>query len=88
MITARSSGGTSGDADVQRPSPTSRLSHAPIAARPYITERTVEAHVKQILQKLQLDANPSRTVASSPCSSIYGKTHRPPTPKTAYLPKR
>ena len=34
------------------------LSNHAIAARLYVTERTVEAHVKQIFQKLRLDANP------------------------------
>ena len=33
------------------------LSNRGIAARLYITERTVEAHVKQIFAKLQLDAS-------------------------------
>jgi DNA-binding NarL/FixJ family response regulator len=34
------------------------LSNKAIAARLFVTERTVEAHVKQILRKLHLDANP------------------------------
>ena len=34
------------------------LSNKAIAARLFVTERTVEAHVKQILLKLQLDVNP------------------------------
>jgi DNA-binding NarL/FixJ family response regulator len=34
------------------------LSNKAIAARLYVTERTVEAHVKQIFLKLKLDANP------------------------------
>jgi DNA-binding NarL/FixJ family response regulator len=34
------------------------LSNKAIAARLFVTERTVEAHVKQIFQKLRLDANP------------------------------
>jgi DNA-binding NarL/FixJ family response regulator len=34
------------------------LSNRAIAARLFVTERTVEAHVKQIFLKLQLDANP------------------------------
>ena len=46
-------------------SPSARYSHGSpkgcptraIAARLFVTERTVEAHVKQILQKLRLDAN-------------------------------
>jgi DNA-binding NarL/FixJ family response regulator len=33
------------------------LSNRAIAARLYVTERTIEAHVKQIFQKLRLDAN-------------------------------
>jgi DNA-binding NarL/FixJ family response regulator len=31
---------------------------APLAARLFVTERTVEAHVKQIFQKLGLRADP------------------------------
>jgi len=34
------------------------LSNKAIAARIFVTERTVEAHVKQILLKLHLDVNP------------------------------
>ncbi len=34
------------------------LSNKAIAARLFITERTIEAHVKQILLKLRLDTNP------------------------------
>ena len=34
------------------------LSNQAIAARLFVTERTVEAHVKQIFLKLRLDANP------------------------------
>jgi DNA-binding NarL/FixJ family response regulator len=34
------------------------LSNKPIAARLFVTERTVEAHVKQIFLKLHLNANP------------------------------
>jgi DNA-binding NarL/FixJ family response regulator len=34
------------------------LSNRAIAGRLYVTERTIEAHVKQIFQKLRLDANP------------------------------
>jgi DNA-binding NarL/FixJ family response regulator len=34
------------------------LSNKAIAARLFVTERTVEAHVKQILLKLRLDVNP------------------------------
>jgi DNA-binding NarL/FixJ family response regulator len=34
------------------------LSNRAIAARLFITERTVEQHVKQILQKLRLEVNP------------------------------
>jgi DNA-binding NarL/FixJ family response regulator len=34
------------------------LSNKAIAARLFVTERTVEAHVKQILVKLRLDVNP------------------------------
>ena len=34
------------------------LSNKAIAARLFVTERTVEAHVKQIFRKLHLDANP------------------------------
>jgi DNA-binding NarL/FixJ family response regulator len=34
------------------------LSNKAIASRLFVTERTVEAHVKQILRKLNLDANP------------------------------
>ena len=34
------------------------LSYRAIAARLFVTERTVEAHVKQIFAKLRLDANP------------------------------
>jgi DNA-binding NarL/FixJ family response regulator len=34
------------------------LSNKAIAARLYVTERTVEAHVKQIFLKLSLDTNP------------------------------
>ena len=34
------------------------LSNKAIASRLFVTERTVEAHVKQIFLKLQLDANP------------------------------
>lgn len=34
------------------------LSNGAIAARLFITPRTVEAHVKQVFQKLRLDANP------------------------------
>jgi DNA-binding NarL/FixJ family response regulator len=34
------------------------LSNKAIAARLFVTERTVEAHVKQIFLKLRLDANP------------------------------
>jgi len=34
------------------------LSNRAIAARLVVTERTVEAHVKQIFTKLRLDANP------------------------------
>ena len=34
------------------------LSNAAIAARLYVTPRTVEAHVKQVFLKLRLDANP------------------------------
>src|SRR5947208_5945934 len=35
------------------------LSNKAIAARLFVTERTVEAHVKQIFLKLRLDANPA-----------------------------
>jgi DNA-binding NarL/FixJ family response regulator len=35
------------------------LSNKAIAGRLYVTERTVEAHVKQIFLKLDLDANPA-----------------------------
>jgi serine/threonine-protein kinase len=34
------------------------LSNKAIAARLFVTERTVEAHVKQIFLKLHLDTNP------------------------------
>ena len=34
------------------------LSNKAIAARLFVTDRTVEAHVKQIFRKLRLDANP------------------------------
>jgi serine/threonine-protein kinase len=34
------------------------LSNKAIAVRLFITERTVEAHVKQVFLKLRLDANP------------------------------
>ena len=34
------------------------LSNAAIAARLFVTARTVEAHVKQVFLKLRLDANP------------------------------
>jgi DNA-binding NarL/FixJ family response regulator len=34
------------------------LSNRAIAARLYITERTVEAHTKQVFLKLGLDADP------------------------------
>ena len=34
------------------------LSNKAIAARLFVTERTVEAHVKQIFMKLRIDANP------------------------------
>jgi DNA-binding NarL/FixJ family response regulator len=34
------------------------LSNKAIAARLFVTERTVEAHVKQVFMKLSLDANP------------------------------
>ena len=34
------------------------LSNKAIAARLFVTERTVEAHVKQVFRKLHLDANP------------------------------
>ena len=34
------------------------LSNKAIAARLFVTERTVEAHVKQIFLKLRLDTNP------------------------------
>jgi DNA-binding NarL/FixJ family response regulator len=35
------------------------LSNKAIAARLFVTERTIEAHVKQIFLKLRLDANPA-----------------------------
>ena len=34
------------------------LSNGAIAARLFVTPRTVEAHVKQVFLKLRLDANP------------------------------
>jgi DNA-binding NarL/FixJ family response regulator len=34
------------------------LGSPPIASRLFITERTVEAHVKQVFLKLALDLNP------------------------------
>ena len=34
------------------------LSNRAIAGRLFVTERTIEAHVKQILQKLGLNADP------------------------------
>ena len=39
------------------------LSNKAIAARLFVTERTVEAHVTQIFLKLRLDEHPTRTVA-------------------------
>ena len=44
------------------------LSNKAIAARLFVTERTVEAHVKQIFLKLRLDSNP-RFTSARPCRS-------------------
>ena len=43
------------------------LSNRAIAARLYVTERTVEAHVTQIFQKLRL---PSRPISTAGCWAV------------------
>jgi DNA-binding NarL/FixJ family response regulator len=52
------------------------LSNKAIAGRLFVTERTVEAHVKQIFLKLHLNANPESPAACSPCSPTCGRRCR------------
>jgi ATP/maltotriose-dependent transcriptional regulator MalT len=55
------------------------FSNRAMAARLFVTERTVEAHAKQVFLKLEIDQSRTTTVECSPSWRSYGR-ERPADP--------